>query len=105
MLRKPQDHAALPLIQSMNSIDQARYYAQRSSDVNEPLVEGIIEVFDLDPDDLRTRLALRDALTRAYRHGRRDGAAEVVAQLCEADVPVQCEMNIEIATGPLGGFG
>jgi hypothetical protein len=88
----------------MDPLDQARYYAQRASDVNEPLVDGIIEVFDLDPG-LRTRLTLRDALTRAYRHGRRDGAAEVVAQLCEADLAVECEMNIEIATGPLGGFG
>ena len=45
-----------------------------------------------------------DALTRAYRLGRRDGATEVIAQLHESGFDIECTLDIEVATGPLGGF-
>ena len=88
----------------MNSIQQARYYAQRAAEFSEPLVNEIVEVVGLDPMDLRARLALVDALTRAYSFGRRDGATEVVAQLQESDLAVECTFDVAIATGPLGRF-
>jgi hypothetical protein len=89
----------------MNSAEQAHYYAKRANEFNRPLVDDIIDVCALDPGDSRTRLALVDALTRAYRLGQRDGAIEVVAQLQESDLAVECTLDIEIASGPLGAFG
>lgn len=88
----------------MNSVDQANYYAQRASDFNGPLVADLVERFGLDPEDLPTRLALLDALTRAYQLGRRDGTTEVIAQLHEEGIDIECTLDIDVATGPLGGF-
>jgi len=88
----------------MNSSQQARYYAQRAAEFTEPLVDDIVDAVGLEPDDLRARLALVDALTRAYSFGRRDGATEVVAQLQESDLPVECTIDVVVATGPLGLF-
>jgi hypothetical protein len=89
----------------MNSFDQANYYAQRASDFIGPLVAGLVKRFELDPDDLPTRLALVDALTRAYQLGRRDGTTEVIAQLHESGIDIECTLDIDVPTGPLGGFG